>query len=130
MKPTVLHGDILERIPEVNNPRVVSAKILHIRSAISKFLIMFLNIYHSSHIALRGLLHSSYGHFNKINSALIQGHLRQASKMAKSSVEQTFDYFLVLDFEATCDDKTRLKPQVCKSNVYHLFVEKNLWTIC
>ena len=92
---------------------------------------MLPNIYHSSHIALRGLLHSSYGHFNRINSALIPAPLRQASNMAKSAVpEQTFDYFLVLDFEATCDDKTRLKPQVCKSNLYHLFVEKNLWTIC
>ena len=27
-------------------------------------------------------------------------------------VQQPFDHFLVLDFEATCDDKTKPKPQV------------------
>lgn len=26
--------------------------------------------------------------------------------------KQKYDYLLVLDFEATCDDKTKLKPQV------------------
>ena len=77
---------------------------------------MFPNIYHSSLIALRGLLHSSRSNLKRIHPSLTQGYSRHASKMAKSSPgirEQTFDYFLVLDFEATCDDLTRLKPQVC-----------------
>ena len=30
--------------------------------------------------------------------------------------EQEYDYFLVLDFEATCDNKTKVKPQV--STIY------------
>ena len=81
---------------------------------------MFPNIYHSSLIALRGLLHSSCANLKRINPGLTKGYLRQASRMAKSSTgisEQNFDYFLVLDFEATCDDITRLRPQVCKNKI-------------
>ena len=34
-------------------------------------------------------------------------------KMASPVIQkQKFDYFLVLDFEATCDDKVAPKPQV------------------
>ena len=29
--------------------------------------------------------------------------------------EQGYDYFLVLDFEATCDNKTKVKPQVSQT---------------
>jgi hypothetical protein len=41
----------------------------------------------------------------------------QASKLMK----QKYDYFLVLDFEATCDDKKKLVPQVSSSLFYILF---------
>ena len=34
-----------------------------------------------------------------------------AIKMAKN-VQQLYDYLLVTDFEATCDQKIKLKPQV------------------
>lgn len=39
--------------------------------------------------------------------------LTHVKKMASNiNVRQSFDYFLVLDFEATCDDKNRIQPQV------------------
>ena len=44
-------------------------------------------------------------------------HLRAAPKRKSSAVEQNFDFFLVLDFEATCDERKNLDPQVC-----HLFL--------
>lgn len=57
--------------------------------------------------------------------------LTQLSKMASNmSVKQSFDYFLVLDFEATCDDKKRMLPQVkvflllCIINFNFFFVHK------
>jgi len=32
--------------------------------------------------------------------------------MAASILPQEFDYFMVLDFEATCEEKKNLTPQV------------------
>jgi hypothetical protein len=32
--------------------------------------------------------------------------------IANKTAMQNFDYFLVLDFEATCDKETKLEPQV------------------
>ena len=45
----------------------------------------------------------------------VSTHLGFARNMATNTPqikEQNFDYFLVLDFEATCDDKTKIQPQV------------------
>ena len=38
------------------------------------------------------------------------------SQKANKMNSQDYDYFLVLDFEATCDDKRRLEPQVMKAS--------------
>ncbi len=40
---------------------------------------------------------------------------------ASNLMKQKYDYFLVLDFEATCDDKKKLVPQVSSSLFYSVF---------
>ena len=41
-------------------------------------------------------------------------HIHNISKMSQIP-KQNYDYFLILDFEATCDDKVSLEPQVRSS---------------
>ncbi|KAG0724054.1 ERI1 exoribonuclease 3 [Chionoecetes opilio] len=56
-----------------------------------------------------------------------QQHLKRSAKMKRP---QQFDYFLVLDFEATCDDKKKMNPQeiiefpVLKVNAQTYEIEK------
>ncbi len=60
-----------------------------------------------------------------------RGYTRRVGKdMAKEFKKQEFDYFLVLDFEATCDNNKKLIPQVpqhvtecfrCKQYAYLLY---------
>ena len=38
--------------------------------------------------------------------------VRNVDSLVDKTVNQNFDYFLVLDFEATCDNEKRLSPQV------------------
>jgi len=40
------------------------------------------------------------------------GNNRTSQKMEASVPPQLFDYFLVLDFEATCEENKELTPQV------------------
>ena len=51
----------------------------------------------------------------------VSRQLRNPQTMAtfNKANEQIFDYFLVLDFEATCDKDTHIKPQVCELMVMH-----------
>lgn len=41
-------------------------------------------------------------------------------------IPQSFDYFLVLDFEATCDDKKKMNPQVRMLVIikFHMLIRK------
>jgi hypothetical protein len=51
------------------------------------------------------------------NSMQLNGSNKATSKISGSNIEkQKYDYFLVLDFEATCDDKQKLVPQVSNKN--------------
>ena len=57
---------------------------------------------------------------NDISTATASNYLLRQSK--KQILPQKYDYFLVLDFEATCDDSTQLNPQVnLKSITKNLF---------
>lgn len=40
--------------------------------------------------------------------------IEETNKTVAANIKpQKYDYVLVLDFEATCDNKIKLKPQVC-----------------
>ena len=41
-------------------------------------------------------------------------------KLSSLLKQQKFDYFLVLDFEATCDNKRKIVPQVVFLLSFHL----------
>ena len=55
---------------------------------------------------------------NTASAWSVTRRLKESPYMAKHSnvgATQNFDYFLVLDFEATCDNQRQLYPQVISS---------------
>ena len=53
------------------------------------------------------------GHLSKNLTRMASYSMSKTSSDKKTRQnKQMYDYFLVLDFEATCDDKVRLRPQV------------------
>ena len=42
---------------------------------------------------------------------------------------QNYEYFLVLDFEATCDQEKPPKPQFIKTNLFYLFFSSLFFSI-
>ena len=61
-------------------------------------------------------------HFRQVKAVCLRPPKRSVVSMEMAAVnhKQNFDYFLVLDFEATCDQNVRLKPQASEAlTIYH-----------
>lgn len=50
---------------------------------------------------------------------------QQQQKSDKMLITQKYDYFLVLDFEATCDDNKSFQPMVKGNFIFHIFNHTN-----